>query len=211
MIRALLAAPARLGGVRVLAIDGPSGAGKSTLAAQVVEDLRSRGCRTELVSTDAFATWDDPVAWWPQLVDGVLRPLADGVEGAYRRVDWSTGAPRPGELVRVAVPDVLVLEGVSCGRASVRPLLSHLCWISGGSAAERLAKAVARDGEAARAELGRWQRFECGWFAVDGTAEAAGTRLSSETDRSRSVRAPLRIDQASRTRQHGWPNVGTAI
>nr|WP_072475719.1 (d)CMP kinase [Amycolatopsis australiensis] len=178
LIDALLAAPARLGRVRILAVDGPSGAGKSTLAAQVADRLRARGCRTELVSTDAFATWDDPVAWWPRLVDGVLRPLADGVDGAYRRMDWSTGTPRPGELVRVPVPDVLVLEGVSSGRASVRPLLSHLCWLSGGSAAQRLARAVARDGEAAYAELSRWQRFERGWFAVDGTPEAADTRLS---------------------------------
>ncbi|MDT7803333.1 MAG: hypothetical protein QOI78_6766 [Actinomycetota bacterium] len=178
MIDALLAAPARLGGVRLLAVDGPSGAGKSTLAAEVAAGLRSRGCRTALVSTDAFATWDDPVGWWPRLVEGVLQPLADGVDGAYRRMDWSTGVPRPGELVRVTVPDVLVLEGVSSGRASVRPLLSHLCWISGGTEAERLARSVARDGEASRAELGRWQRFERGWFAVDGTLEAAGTRLS---------------------------------
>nr|WP_240521452.1 (d)CMP kinase [Amycolatopsis vastitatis] len=164
--------------MRVLAIDGPSGAGKSTLAAQVVAGLRARGCRTALVSTDAFATWEDPVAWWPRLVDGVLRPLAEGVDGVYRRMDWTTGVPRPGELVRVAVPEVLVLEGVSSGRTSVRPLLSGLCWLSGGSEAERLAKTVARDGERAQAELGRWQRFERGWFAVDGTSEAAGIRLS---------------------------------
>jgi hypothetical protein len=178
VIEALLAAPARLGGVRLLAIDGPSGAGKSTLAAEVVAGLRSRGCRTALVSTDAFATWDDPVAWWPRLAEGVLVPLAAGTDGTYRRMDWSTGIPRPGELVRVPVPDVLVLEGVSSGRTSARPLLSHLCWISGGTDAERLARSVARDGAAERAELGRWQRFERGWFAVDGTPEAAGTRLS---------------------------------
>jgi hypothetical protein len=164
--------------VRVLAVDGPSGAGKSTLAGEVAAGLRSRGCRVEVVSTDAFATWDDPVGWWPRLVEGVLRPLADGVAGAYRRTDWSNGVPRPGELVQVTVPDVLVLEGVSSGRASARPLLSCLCWISGGTDAERLARSVARDGAAARAELERWQRFERGWFAVDGTAGAAGTRLS---------------------------------
>ncbi|WP_370969340.1 uridine kinase [Amycolatopsis sp. cg9] len=162
----------------MLAIDGPSGAGKSTLAARVVAALRARGCRTELISTDAFATWDDPVSWWPRLVDGVLSPLSAGVPGVYRRTDWSTGVPRPGELVRVVVPDVLVLEGVSSGRASARTLLSHLCWVSGGSEGERLANAVGRDGEAARADLGRWQRFERGWFAVDGTPGAAGTRLS---------------------------------
>ncbi|MGW3962068.1 uridine kinase family protein [Amycolatopsis sp. NPDC005003] len=162
----------------MLAIDGPSGAGKSTLAARVVAELTARGCRAVLVSTDAFATWDDPVSWWPQLVDGVLRPLADGRPGAYRRMDWTTGTPRPGELVRVDVPEVLVLEGVSSGRTSVRTLLSHLCWLGGGPEDARLARTVARDGEAARAELGRWQRFERGWFAVDGTAAAAGTRLS---------------------------------
>ncbi|MET8852576.1 uridine kinase [Amycolatopsis sp. NPDC004625] len=162
----------------MLAIDGPSGAGKSTLAAEVVAGLEACGCRTELVSTDAFATWDDPVAWWPRLLDGVLRPLAAGRPGAYRRMDWTTGVPRPGEIVRVAVPDVLVLEGVSSGRTSARSLLSHLCWVDGGSAAGRLARTVARDGAAARGELGRWQRFEHGWFAVDGTAAAAGTRLS---------------------------------
>ncbi|WP_254897497.1 uridine kinase [Amycolatopsis sp. Hca4] len=167
-----------MGRVRVLAIDGPSGAGKSTLAAEVVAALTARGCRTALVSTDAFATWEDPVSWWPQLVDGVLRPLADGVPGAYRRMDWSTGTPRPGELVRVDVPDVLVLEGVSSGRTSARPLLSGLCWLAGGTEAERLARSVARDGVAAEAELARWQRFERGWFAVDGTPGAAGTRLS---------------------------------
>lgn len=178
MIEALLSAPARLGGVRVLAIDGPSGAGKSTLAAQVVEALRARGCRTELISTDAFATWDDPVAWWPRLADGVLWPLAAGVDGAYRRMDWSTGTPRPGDVVRVPVPDVLVLEGVSSGRASARPLLSHLCWVSGGAEDERLARSVTRDGAAARAELSRWQRFERGWFAVDNACAAAETRLS---------------------------------
>ncbi len=181
--------------MRLLAVDGPSGAGKSTLASEVVAGLRARGCRTELVSTDAFATWDDPVGWWPRLVEGVLKPLAAGVEGGYRRTDWSSGVPQPGELVRVTAADVLVLEGVSSGRASVRPLLSHLCWISGGTEAERLARSVARDGEASRAELGRWQRFERGWFAVDGTPDAAGTRLSSGLDHSRSVFEALRIDQ----------------
>ncbi|WP_370542264.1 uridine kinase [Amycolatopsis sp. FDAARGOS 1241] len=163
-----------MGGVRVLAVDGPSGAGKSTFAAKVVAAL---GARTALVSTDAFATWECPVAWWPQLERGVLAPLAHGRPGEYRKVDWTSGEPRPGELVRLPVPDVLVLEGVSSGRRSIRPRLSHLCWLEGGTEAERLDRAVARDGEASREELRRWQAFERGWFAVDETREAAQTRL----------------------------------
>ena len=177
MIDTFLSAPARLGAVRFLAVDGPSGAGKSTFAAGIAGQLRERGAHVELVSTDAFATWDEPVAGWPRLVDGVLRPLAGGVPGGYRRTDWSSGVPRPGEQVPVPVPDVLLLEGVSSGRASVRPLLSHLCWLDGGSEAERLCHAVARDGEASREHLRRWQLFERGWFAVDGTAAAADNRL----------------------------------
>ncbi|HWD02289.1 MAG TPA: (d)CMP kinase [Amycolatopsis sp.] len=156
----------------MLAVDGPSGAGKSTLAAAVAGELGAA-----LVSTDAFATWDCPFAWWPRLVDGVLTPLAAGRPGAYRRVDWTSGEPRPGALVRIPVPDVLVLEGVSSGRRAVRRLLSHLCWIEGGTEAERLERAVARDGEGSREHLRRWQDFERGWFPVDGTREAAQTRF----------------------------------
>jgi hypothetical protein len=178
LIAALLAAPARLGAVRLAAIDGPSGAGKSTFAVKVVAELRAQGVLTELVSTDAFATWDDPVAWWPRLDDGVLRPLAAGERGSYRRTDWSSGQPRPGALVTVEVPEVLVVEGVSAGRRSVRPRLSHLFWLDGGGEAARLERSVARDGEASRADLERWQRFERGWFAVDRTRDAAQTRLS---------------------------------
>jgi hypothetical protein len=177
LIDSVLSAPPRLGRVRLLAIDGPSGAGKSTFASQVVDELRGRQVNAALVSTDAFATWDDPVSWWPRLVEGVLAPLQAGNAGTYRRVDWSSGEPRPGELVRVDVPEVLVVEGVSSGRTSVRPLLSWLCWLDGGDSGARLARSVARDGEASRNDLRRWQRFEQGWFAVDGTRDAADTRL----------------------------------
>ncbi|MEU6645113.1 uridine kinase [Saccharomonospora sp. NPDC046836] len=165
----VLAAPPRLGRVRVLAIDGPSGSGKSTLAAAVVGVLRARGVATTLISTDHFATWDDPVAWWLRLADGVLDPLARGEPGHYRQWDWTTGQPRPGPRIVVPVPDVLVVEGVSAGRASVRPLLSLLCWIAGPGPAARLERAVARDGESSRPQLTAWQRFERGWFAVDRT------------------------------------------
>jgi hypothetical protein len=75
--------------------------------------------------------------------------------------------------VTVDVPEVLVLEGVSSGRASVRPSLSYLCWLDGPEAATRLERAVARDGEASRHLLGLWQAFERGWFEVDRTRQYA--------------------------------------
>jgi hypothetical protein len=175
----LFAAPARLGDIRVLALDGPSGAGKSTLAAKVVEGLRERGAHVELVASDDFATWSDPVSWWPRLVDGVLEPLSHRCSGRYRKMDWTNGDPCLGAFVEVAVPEILVLEGVSVGRASLRPRLSGLWWVDGLAADERLERAVARDGEGARESLKAWQRFERGWFAADDTRSSADCVLHS--------------------------------
>ena len=172
MVDGLLAGPPRLGPVRLLAIDGPSGAGKSTVAAELAAALGAT-----IVPTDHFATWTDPVSWWPRLVDGVLDPLRRGEPGRYRRMDWSGGVPRQGDEVTVAVPAVLILEGVSAGRYSVRPSLNFLAWVDAPDPAARLARAVARDGEHDRAALLAWQRFESGWFAVDGTAAAAYAHL----------------------------------
>ncbi|WET79292.1 uridine kinase [Amycolatopsis sp. QT-25] len=163
----------------MLAVDGPSGSGKSTLAGKIVAELGGRGIRVVLVSTDEFATWDEPVSWWPRLETGVLEPLRAGRPGRYRRVDWAGGTPRPGEEIEIPVPDVAVLEGVSSGRARIRPSLSLLTWLDGGSEAERLDRATGRDGEDSRAHLRRWQLFERGWFAVDGTRAAADRVLTS--------------------------------
>jgi hypothetical protein len=165
----IMAAPARLGDVRLVAVDGPSGSGKSVFADRLLADLPD----AVLVRTDDFATWDDPVAWWPRLVDGVLTPLAQGRPGRYRRTEWRDGSPYLGSEVSVRVPGVLLVEGVSSGRRSIRPRLSYLVWCDLPDPARRLARAVARDGEQSREPLAAWQRFETGWFAVDGTRAAA--------------------------------------
>ncbi|MGH3863487.1 uridine kinase family protein [Actinokineospora sp.] len=175
----ILAAPARLGAVRLVAVDGPTGAGKSTLAARLADDLRTRSVATAVVPTDHFATWDDPVAWWPRLVEGVLNPLENGVPGAYQRTEWPGGAPSPGAWITVGVPEVLIVEGVSSGRRSAHPRLSRLIWVEFGDFATRLQRSVARDGESSRAELVRWQAFESGWFTVDDTRARACVRVRS--------------------------------
>jgi hypothetical protein len=179
VVSGVLAGPPRLGLVRVLAVDGPSGSGKTTVAGALVARLAKEGCSVAVVPTDHFATWTDPVAWWPRLVTGVLEPFRNGVAGRYHRMDWSGGEPRLGAGVEVPVPDVLVLEGVSCGRRSVRDELTHLVWVELPDQAGRLERAVARDGEADRAKLTGWQRFERGWFRVDGTRATSDAILVS--------------------------------
>lgn len=177
MVAGLLAGPPRLGRVRMLAVDGPSGAGKTTVTAALVPLLEAEGMAVVVVPTDHFATWSAPVSWWPRLVDGVLLPLRNDAPGRYRRMDWATGEPRLGNDVVVPVPDVLVVEGVSAGRFSVRRWLTFLAWVEGSDQAGRLARAVARDGGDSRAALAAWQRFERGWFEVDATRSAADAIL----------------------------------
>lgn len=177
VIDAVLAAPPRLGNVRLLAVDGPSGAGKTTFAVLLRDEFRARGVHTVLIPTDDFATWERPVSWWPELADGVLDPVARGEPGGYRAIDWSTGEPRVGQWVTIPVPGVLIIEGVSAGRASVRPRLSHLCWVPGPEEQARLERSAARDGTAAREHLRAWQRFERGWFATDRTDQHADSRV----------------------------------
>jgi uridine kinase len=164
--------PPLLGDVTLVAIDGPSGSGKSTVADRLAADIGAT-----VVRTDDFATWDDPVAWWPRLAGGVLEPLAHGRAGRYARTEWAGGEPYSGEIIIVNPPKVLLLEGVSAGRRSIRRHLSALIWCEVPDRAERLARAVARDGEMSRKPLMAWQDFERGWFAVDGTKAAADHRL----------------------------------
>ncbi len=152
----------------LVAVDGPSGAGKSTVARALAVEMGAT-----VVPTDHFATWDDPVAWWPRLLDGVLDPLSRGEPGRYRRMDWSEGWPRLGEWITVEPTGVLVVEGVSSARRSIAPRLDLAVWVDGPDEAERLERAVARDGEKSRAHLRRWQEFERGWFAVDDTRARA--------------------------------------
>lgn len=164
--------PPRLGAVTLVAVDGPSGSGKSTLADELAADLGA-----VIVRTDDFATWDDPVAWWPRLRDGVLLPLAAGRAGHYTRTEWTHGEPHSGAEITVNPPKVLLLEGVSAGRRSIRPRLSALIWCELPDSTERLERAVARDGEDCREPLVAWQQFENGWYAVDATKSVADHRV----------------------------------
>ncbi|MFW0793476.1 hypothetical protein AAFP30_06665 [Gordonia sp. CPCC 205515] len=155
----------------IVAIDGPSGAGKSTVADALVAKLRCRGTGVVLIRTDDFATWDNPVAWWPELETDVLHAFIRRRDYTYRPRVWRDGVPGPGPQVWLRWEPLLVIEGVSSARQRIAKRLTYSLWLDGGPAAERLARTVARDGEESRPMLERWQQFERGWFAVDRTRE----------------------------------------
>ena len=155
----------------IVAIDGPSGSGKTTVADALVEKLRARGTGVVLVRTDDFATWDDPVAWWPEMESDVLHAFVRRRDYRYCPREWVDGQPRVGKRVWYRWEPLLIIEGVSAARRRIADRWTYSLWLDGGSPQERLERAVARDGESSRAHLEKWQQFERGWFAVDRTRE----------------------------------------
>jgi len=70
------ALPAPRMSTSILAIDGYGGAGKSTLAVLLVEEFLAQGLRVDLVHTDDFASADDPLNWWPRMIDQILEGVS---------------------------------------------------------------------------------------------------------------------------------------
>jgi Cytidylate kinase len=106
---------------RLIAIDGPGGAGKTTLAMRLAEELRAA-----VVHTDDFATWDNPLDWWPEMIESVLKPLAGGAEARYQPTSWD-GKERV--AVHLEPGGTVLIEGVGASREVFRPFLAYAIWI----------------------------------------------------------------------------------
>jgi uridine kinase len=148
----------------VVALDGYGGAGKSTLAELLRTLLSAEGRRVDLVHTDDFASADNPLNWWPRLIDQVLQPLRDGVAARYQRHDWDLGQLAEWHLVEPG--GLILLEGVSASRNAFRPYLSLSIWIE-TPADERLRRGLERDGEQARDQWRRWMADEVAWGSAE--------------------------------------------
>ncbi|MEV6244397.1 AAA family ATPase [Lentzea sp. NPDC051838] len=157
-------------------MDGPSAAGKSTFAKNLAEELDA-----QLISTDHFATWEDPTTgWWPRLTEA-LTAVARNLPGSYRKTDWSQGFPciAEGDEVAISPQRTIILEGFSSARKALDHHLSLKIFVDHGTEEQRLERAVARDGEKHREHFKRWQQYERGWFAIDETKNRADYVVNS--------------------------------
>jgi uridine kinase len=171
LAKEVLARPARLGPVRLVAVDGPSGAGKSTFAARLAGALTEAGMRVAVVPTDELLDgWEDQFTFWDRLDATVLRPLERGESGRHPVYDWLLGR-FVGER-EVGVPDVLIVEGSTSARPQAYPRVSLVVFVTADREA-RWRRALARDGPGIEEPLRRWMAAEEAFFAAARTAERA--------------------------------------
>jgi uridine kinase len=136
---------------RLVAIDGLGGAGKSTLAAELADELDA-----VVVHTDDFASWENPLDWWPALLEQVLEPLAAGRSARFVPNTWG-GPERP--TVEIDAGGVVIVEGVTASREAFRPYLAFSIWVE-TPRETRLARGLARDGEPMREQWEAWMASE---------------------------------------------------
>jgi uridine kinase len=156
---------------KLVAIDGPGGAGKSSLAARLADELGG----AQIVPTDEFASWEDPIDWWPRLIEQILEPLSHNKPGRYQRYDWQDR--RLAEWIDVGPCDYVILEGVSASREAFRPFLAFTIWVT-TPRDERLRRGLERDGEGARGQWERWMAAEDAYIEREHPEERADRVVS---------------------------------
>src|SRR6056297_3324621 len=99
------------GSTLFVAVDGHGGSGKSTLATWLGEQLRA-----EVIHTDDFAGWENPLNWWPAVIKAVFEPIKAGATTlSYQPASWwEDHHPEP--VVNQPVTPIMILEGVSASR-----------------------------------------------------------------------------------------------
>jgi len=109
----------KVGSTRFIAIDGRGGSGKSTLASLVASKLGA-----EVVHTDDFAGWDNPLDWWSAVVKKVFKPISGGASTiSYQPASWWEDH-HPAAIEHQPVTPVMILEGVGSARSEFDDYLS---------------------------------------------------------------------------------------
>lgn len=155
-----------LGGGRLVCVEGPAGSGKSTLAAAVARHAPG----TPVVHTDELLQGWSGLSGLAASVERLLRPLAEGRPGPWRRWDWHADAWA--ETHKLAPVPLLVVEGTGSWSPAIAPFVTVLVWVE-APADLRLQRGLARDGEDMRPYWERWRVEEDELHARRGTRSRA--------------------------------------
>lgn len=124
--------------VVLVGIGGHGAAGKTTLARMIPD--------AQIVSTDEF--WTGEAFDIERLANEVVAPLSRGAVARFASYDWSAHRPRGPRTVEPV--GIVVVEGVCALHRNLRDAYAVRVWVEAPYYL-RLARGVARDGEASRA------------------------------------------------------------
>jgi uridine kinase len=161
--------PPTLAHGRLICVDGPAGSGKTTLADEIAELSGA----PVLHMDDMFEGWDGLPRITSQL-ESLLRPMAGGRSGTYRRWDWPGNAWA--ETIVVPPAPLLVLEGVGSGSASIAELITVLAWVDVPYEL-RMERGLERGGVGVAEHWRQWAVDEQDLFARERTRERADVVL----------------------------------
>jgi uridine kinase len=154
----------------VMAVDGPGGAGKSTFAARLSDALDGM----PVVHTDDFASWNEPIEWWPRLLEDVLEPLAGGRAARFQPYNWVTRSRD--SWIEIDAPRI-ILEGVSANRLAFSPHVAFAIWIETPRQV-RLARGLERDGAQMHDQWSVWMAAEDAYIKLEAPDERSDLVVS---------------------------------
>jgi uridine kinase len=172
--------------VKIIAIDGHGGAGKTTFAKRLAAELDG----APIIQTDDFASWENPLNWWPALIEKALKPLAAGKPARFTPTNW--GGPEKAPLI-IPPAEFVILEGVSASRKAFRSFLTYSIWVdaprdlrlSRGLDRDhqaRISQGLEPDPEEARANWKQWMDEEDGYVARERPQEHVDETIPGDED-----------------------------
>ncbi|HDR7355813.1 TPA: AAA family ATPase [Bacillus wiedmannii] len=140
----------------IIGIDGCGGAGKSTLA----NKIKSKFSTVTIVHMNDFYLPSSQIINehptnksigadfdWKRLLQEVLDPISNGIEGCYKRYDWETDSLA--ETHTVPAIGIVIIEGVYATRQELAEMYDLKIWVN-CPRETRIKRGIARDGETAR-------------------------------------------------------------
>lgn len=162
---------------RLIAVDGRAGSGKTTFATRLRRFLPG----AVVIEVDNFLDWSDLDDWWPRLEEEALAPLLAGDRARFRARDWNTdplGKSLDGGR-DLDPAHTIIIEGVTSSRAAMADRLSMTFWVEAPRNV-RMARGMARDGEAMRPFWQNWMQLEDEFFVRDDARGRATYLIAGE-------------------------------
>jgi hypothetical protein len=162
---------------RLIAVDGRAGSGKTTFATRLRRFLPG----AVVIEVDNFLHWSDLDDWWSRLEKEALAPLLAGDPARFRTRDWNVD-PLGNSLDgwrELGPAHTIIVEGVTSSRVAIADRLSMSFWVEAPPNV-RMARRIARDGEAMRPFWQNWMQLEEEFFVLDDARGRATYLIAGE-------------------------------